>query len=379
MAVTILVLIFYVVSTLALQTNQFCKQKVQNRTSTTTTTTTPPTLTTTTNPPTPLLLNCPPSDVTITSTLPSFQICLRPTIEKDYISQKIRETGLWEPVNTARIVNILSLQKAARTDPDVSLGVVIDIGAHLGWYTLLAASHGFSVVAFEPLRAQRERLQASVLLNGFEDLITIMPYAVSNVAGTSVTQMWTGNGIVAGTEMHPVVHSNTGGSWIKPMDWTTEEAAQFASVSQVGIDTVLLDAALNALGIESILLIKADIEGHLGLALAKGTKTLDRTAFLFLEITPKVEAANGCNTTGMIQMLFNKGFRMCFPPKCMKGTHPSVCQVEDVHMLEGETCMDGAPIFLSFLHASVSPTEDGSEWVWAYEDVLLAKVAAPSL
>ena len=318
--------------------------------------------------PTPILLTCPELDIATTTTVPSFKICLRPAFEKDYVSTIIQKLGVWEPINTARITNLLTLQKTSTKTP--AQHVVIDIGAHLGWYTLLAASHGFSVVAFEPLRAQRERLQASVLLNGFEELVTIMPYAVSNTAGYST--IWTGNGLAVVEEKTQTVHSNTGGSWIKPKGWTANEAAEYAHVSEIGIETVLLDQALDVLNINEIFLIKIDIEGHLGLALSEGEKTLKRAKFLFLELTPKIEALNGCNMTFMMQDLYHQGFQICYPPQCLEGG----CSVENIPLGEMETCLPRIPNVRTGVDGGDS--DGDSSWVWSYEDVLLAKIAAPS-
>jgi FkbM family methyltransferase len=317
--------------------------------------------------PTPILLACPPLEIATTTTNPSFRICLRPAFENDYVSTMIQKHGVWEPINTARIVNLLTLQKSA-TPQDLSQHVVVDVGAHLGWYTLLAASHGFTVVAFEPLRAQRERLQASVLLNGFQDLVTIMPFAVSNMAGLST--VWTSNGVavVNGNDNAPIHHANTGASWIRPKGWTAHEAAAYAQVAEKNIETVLLDHALAALHVDKIFLVKMDIEGHLGLALSQGERTLQRATFLFVELTPKIEALNGCNVTLMTEALFHHGFRLCYPPKCVG----RVCGVADIAMGEMETCWDDMP-------TQKELNQGGSDWVWAYKDMLLAKIKQPTL
>jgi FkbM family methyltransferase len=345
--------------TLTTVTPQFCTTTTTRTPSTTTAATTTTTTTTTYTAITPNLLTCPDSDIATTTTFPAFKICLRPAVENDFISNIIKGSGIWEPINTARIVNLFTLQKSSTTS-DPKKKFVVDIGAHLGWYTLLAASHGFSVVAFEPLRAQRERLQASVLLNGFEHLVTIMPYAVSNKVGFST--MWTG---VLDTPQGS--NYNTGGSWIRPKGWTTHEASVYAQVSEIGIQTVLLDHALNLLNIaDDIFLLKADIEGHLGLALSEGEQTTKLAKFLFLEITPKIEALNGCDTDRMLSHLFQQGFRMCYPPHCMG----KVCGANDIILGEPETCLlDDLP------YVGKKGTEDNHSSEWMYEDVLFAQLA----
>ena len=334
---------------------------------------------------TPSLLTCPVADIATTLTIPTFKICLRPASEQDLISITIKDLGIWEPINTARIVNLFLLQKstAAPGAGGSEKQVVIDIGAHLGWYTLLAASHGFSVVAFEPIRAQRERLEASVLLNGFETLVTIMPYAVSNKFGFST--MWTSLDfqvvIESGQKTH--TNSNSGGSWIRPKGWTTEEASEYAQVSEIGVETVLLDHTLNALNLlnddddkNEIFLIKIDIEGHLGLALSGGQQTIKHATFLFLEITPKIEAVNGCNVTIIMNYLYHQGFRMCYSsrPKC--DGNEDECNVDQRINDEKEACLDQLPNERRRDDDNDDGRGEGEEWM--YEDVLLAKIAAPS-
>lgn len=63
--------------------------------------------------------------------------------------------------------------------------VVYDIGAHVGYYTLLAARRvgaNGKVYAFEPLPANLEYLASHIRLNGFTN-VTIVPAAVSDQSG----------------------------------------------------------------------------------------------------------------------------------------------------------------------------------------------------
>jgi FkbM family methyltransferase len=62
-------------------------------------------------------------------------------------------------------------------------GLVLDIGAHLGYFTLLAARRGADVIAFEPNPATLPYLRDSVSANGLEDHVTIVAKAVAGEAG----------------------------------------------------------------------------------------------------------------------------------------------------------------------------------------------------
>ena len=58
---------------------------------------------------------------------------------------------------------------------------LLDIGANLGYYTLLFASKGHRVVAVEPMTRNRKALEGSICLNPqFKDRITVVPVALAN-------------------------------------------------------------------------------------------------------------------------------------------------------------------------------------------------------
>lgn len=74
-------------------------------------------------------------------------------------------------------------------DPDVKRlineelkngGVYIDIGANIGYFSLLAAAKsGTEVMAFEPSIRERNRLYDNIKLNAFNN-VTVFPYALSD-------------------------------------------------------------------------------------------------------------------------------------------------------------------------------------------------------
>jgi len=60
---------------------------------------------------------------------------------------------------------------------------LVDVGANVGYFTLLAASLGASVVACEPTPAVVKRLQENIALGGF-DRVTVVNAAVADKRGT---------------------------------------------------------------------------------------------------------------------------------------------------------------------------------------------------
>lgn len=74
-------------------------------------------------------------------------------------------------------------------------GTVIDVGANVGAFTVLAAKAGAErVIAIEPAEANRERLLHHVALNGVADQVTVLDVAVTGRGGASVGIVGDGGG-----------------------------------------------------------------------------------------------------------------------------------------------------------------------------------------
>ena len=101
---------------------------------------------------------------------------------------------------------------------------VIDIGAHIGYYSLLAAAMGHSAVAIEPLNTNSDLLQMSAHLNNFSQDVTLLKNAVYD-RRTYATL--TSN------------KDNQGGVWIKSTNskYTSETSTNY--VATITIDDVI--------------------------------------------------------------------------------------------------------------------------------------------
>ncbi len=89
------------------------------------------------------------------------------TLFRDAVTEAIREHGCWEPDETEIILELLPPSQAGS-------GYFVDVGAQLGYYSLIAASRGYKVIAFEYDIDVYATLVENVRLNGFQGLIT--PY-----------------------------------------------------------------------------------------------------------------------------------------------------------------------------------------------------------
>jgi FkbM family methyltransferase len=76
----------------------------------------------------------------------------------DIVSNSITAKGFWEiehPSDMALMGGVTLPQK----------GTLLDIGANVGYYSLLFAHHGYRVIAVEPMTRNRRAIEASLCLN----------------------------------------------------------------------------------------------------------------------------------------------------------------------------------------------------------------------
>lgn len=123
---------------------------------------------------------------------PQYPVCPHAAEDDRYISEQLLRQGTWEP-------HILSLFTTALTYYPSS--TVVDLGAHVGVYSLLGARMGAHVVAVEPVWASAVRLHAGALAGGVASKVTILlhasadhrfhaklRYRAGNLGGTSVVE-----------------------------------------------------------------------------------------------------------------------------------------------------------------------------------------------
>jgi FkbM family methyltransferase len=166
--------------------------------------------------------------------------------------------------------------------------VVLDIGAHFGEYAvLLGAAVGPSgrVISFEPDKAARDVLGRNLRLNGFEERVTVEPYAVFDSAGRHDFFSRNADGMSA------LVREGLGTN------------AHADDVESTTIDTVILDEHLRARNIGVPALAKIDIEGAEINAL-RGAPTLLRTVKVIVcELHPYAWGEFGTDYSELLQLV----------------------------------------------------------------------------
>jgi FkbM family methyltransferase len=186
--------------------------------------------------------------------------------------------GIYEPVETAWIQSRL-----------VPGDVVVDLGAHVGYYTLLCAklvgSHG-KVFAFEPFPEHFELLKRNIKANGYEN-VALVRMAVADTTGTRhlfLSEDNSGDHRIFGAGGHR---------------------------RAIEIETITLDDYFRGNSMP-IALIKLDIQGAEYAALQGMLRVLsrNRVAALLTEFWPRGLLAYGVEPERYLNLLLAQGFRL---------------------------------------------------------------------
>jgi FkbM family methyltransferase len=111
-----------------------------------------------------------------------------PPREKSYVTQYMARSGMWAPVETQLFLLVLTSPKVRH-----AAGLVVDVGANLGYFSQLALSLGYEVFAFEPQARAQPYLAATAARNDDSARFHLHACAVGGVRGTVAmadTEMW---------------------------------------------------------------------------------------------------------------------------------------------------------------------------------------------
>jgi FkbM family methyltransferase len=112
---------------------------------------------------------------------PPLTMAVHRTADK-HISEHLAASGRWEPYETSLFLSAIRPGS-----------LVVDCGANIGWYTLLAASRGTDVLAVEPSPANAALLRASLDRNGLADRVVVVEAAAGEAAGFASLRFSTDN------------------------------------------------------------------------------------------------------------------------------------------------------------------------------------------
>ncbi|XP_050410822.1 uncharacterized protein LOC126825275 [Patella vulgata] len=164
------------------------------------------------------------------------------------VSGTLFRNGMWDPDN----VNLV--HKYLLENPEMAL---IDLGAHVGTFSLMAAKLGRQVLSVDPLRENILRLCKSIEAGGLTDKITVFFTALSNTYSQFTFQR---------------DHANIGGTRLS--DKKVSIAINESVIDSGVINTVHLDDLLPLVNFKRAFL-KIDVEEHELQVLEAGIHFLD--------------------------------------------------------------------------------------------------------
>ena len=199
---------------------------------------------------------------------------------RSVIGRSIYLNGYWEPEETERVVR--------ETKPEMT---VLDIGADVGYYTLLFArlvGKQGRVLAFEPIPKAREYLARNVSMNEYRN-ITILDFALFDRAG-----------VVCLEAPFRLSRLNL--------------AKQAESQDDVQVEMKVFDDWSAAEGIARVDLLKVDVEGaELGVLRGMRRRLESDRPVLIIEIHPEQLGAFGHSSAELVEFLASLGYTRLEP------------------------------------------------------------------
>lgn len=166
--------------------------------------------------------------------------------------------------------------------------VILDIGAHIGWYSLILhqlVPPGVEIFAFEPHPANLGLLRENLDRNDASG-VHVVPTALSDRVGEQDLFEYSG--------------PNTGRHSLLPL-----HRGQTLRVSTVTLDSFWRQRGL---GDRVPRFIKIDVEGYELAALRSGEQVLRRCPAVLMEYSPHFMRAAGLDPVGLSNLMFSMGF-----------------------------------------------------------------------
>jgi FkbM family methyltransferase len=190
-------------------------------------------------------------------------------------------TGLYEPVESAALMTAAA-----------GAGVVFDIGANVGYYSLHWASRlspGGKVHAFEPVPSTYEKLIRNIALNGLDDVVRPNAMGIGDEAKAVTIYLpdFSGSGAASLADLHP------------------EETSVRIDAQIDTLDNYFQRSRLTRLD-----MAKVDVEGAELFVVKGGLKTIStHKPLLFMELLRKWSKPFGYHPNEVIALLAAMGYR----------------------------------------------------------------------
>jgi FkbM family methyltransferase len=218
----------------------------------------------------------------LTARLPEFGLNMR-VPARDAVGRHLYKYRVHEPLLSRFVVGQLELR------PD---DVVLDVGANIGWYSLLIgrrAPPGVQMFAFEPAPANYDLLVENLRRNGIS-AVTPVQAAVGQQPGRAT--------------LHLYGESNRGRNSLLHV-----HEGPTVDVAVVRLDDFCREHAITE---RPIAFLKLDVEGYEYFALQGATETLRRCRAVLVEYSPTYLTAAGVEPSALLDLLATAGFQPHF-------------------------------------------------------------------
>jgi FkbM family methyltransferase len=187
------------------------------------------------------------------------------------VKRKIHSAEIIFPIEFARYYDSNNEPIKQKFIEDFAMGQALDLGAHIGLYTVLLSRKCTRVIAFEPSRVTREALIQTLKLNKCTN-VEVRSECVTSTTGE-------------------IVFYDTG-----------TRASNANSIAPIGKPTKEQSIRIDDLRMKFDF-IKIDIEGSELLALRGATETLATTRYLTLEVHPELLKSLGQSPREIFELL----------------------------------------------------------------------------
>ena len=186
----------------------------------------------------------------------------------------------------------------------IKRGTVIDVGANHGVYTLLAASMGCTVFAYEIQPRLTPLIQRSACMNRFGDSVFVRPFAVGSKPGLTKITATDSTGKYEEGARGPKRETGWLGAYVN-------KGSHVTAGDPNAVQVVTLDDEATKLGIDWVDGFKLDVDGFEVDAINGAWQLLERTSFFQFEINAG-DWRSASNAAAYVTMLVRLGklFRM---------------------------------------------------------------------
>ena len=217
--------------------------------------------------------------------------------QQDLVSNQILRAGSWEEDTSKNMLDTMQ-QACDKLDITKDKAVFLDIGANIGWFSLLFAAAGHSVIAFEPMKSNEQLLRRSLCSNaGFQQRVAYYTDMLSDAEHENCTLFSGIDNLGDGTV-------TCDQQFIAPENYTVQDS---------GLQMTSVDIVLATLD-RPVLMVKMDVEGYEGHVFQGAVKTIiqARVPFIVFEFSYAWVKQSGRHPDMLIERLSEAGYQFSF-------------------------------------------------------------------